>query len=147
MCIYAWYIKPQLLKAAVAQLVPAMVALLITSVTVGQLPKILALSAIKAMSKAGSDSKACDGYRGIAVGTLAAKLYGSMLDIRMSGWAEASELRAEGQFGFRKFKGTASASFILRTLFDQVKTQKGETLYTCFVDFKHMILFPATCCG
>ena len=54
----------------------------------------------------------------------------------MSGWAKASELRAEGQFGFRKGKGTASASFILRTLFDQVKTQKGGRLYTCFVDFK-----------
>jgi hypothetical protein len=129
-------LKPQLLKASVAQLGPAMVALLNASVAVGQLPKIWALSAITAIPKAGSDTKTCDGYRGIAVGTLAAKLYGSMLDIRVSGWAEASELRAEGQFGFRKGKGTASASFILRTLVDQVKTQKGGMLYTCFVDFK-----------
>jgi hypothetical protein len=56
--------------------------------------------------------------------------------VLQSGWAEASELRAEGQFGFRKGKGTASASFILRTLFDKVRTQKGGRLYACFVDFK-----------
>ena len=129
-------LKPQLLKASLAQLGPAVVALLNASVAVGQLPKRWALSAITAIPKAGSDTKMCDGYRGIAVGTLAAKIYGAMLDARMSGWAEASELRAEGQFGFRRGKGTTSAQFILRTLIDQVKTQQDGRLYTCFVDFK-----------
>jgi Reverse transcriptase (RNA-dependent DNA polymerase)/Endonuclease/Exonuclease/phosphatase family len=129
-------LKPKLLKASVAQIGPALVELLNASVAVRQLPRVWALSAIIPIPKPGSNTRTCDGYRGIAVGTLAAKLYGSMLDIRMSGWAEASGLRAAGQFGFRKGKGTASASFIMRTLLDQVRAEKGGQLYTCFVDFK-----------
>lgn len=129
-------LKPRLLKASKDQLGPVLVEMLNASIAVGKLPKVWALSAITAIPKAGSDTRVCDGYRGIAVGTLAAKLYGSMLDMRVSGWAEASEIRAEGQFGFRKGKGTASASFIMRALVDKVKTQQGGRLYTCFVDFK-----------
>ncbi|KAG7668776.1 hypothetical protein KSW81_003798 [Nannochloris sp. 'desiccata'] len=129
-------LKPQLLKSALAEIGPTLLELLNASVAVGKLPTAWALSAITAIPKAGSDTRTCDGYRGIAVGTLAAKLHGSMLDIRTSCWAEASELRAEGQFGFRRGKGTASASFILRALTDRVKAQKGGRLYTCFVDFK-----------
>ncbi|KAH7617055.1 putative LINE-1 retrotransposable element ORF2 protein [Nannochloris sp. 'desiccata'] len=129
-------LKPQLLKSAIAEIGPTLLELLNASVAVGKLPTAWALSAITAIPKAGSDTRTCDGYRGIAVGTLAAKLHGSMLDIRTSCWAEASELRAEGQFGFRRGKGTASASFILRALTDRVKAQKGGRLYTCFVDFK-----------
>lgn len=83
-------LKPQLFKASVEQLGPAMVELLNASVAVGKLPRIWSLSAITAIPKAGSDTKKCDGYRGIAVGILEAKLHGSMLDIRMSCWAEAS---------------------------------------------------------
>ncbi|KAG7668035.1 hypothetical protein KSW81_005950 [Nannochloris sp. 'desiccata'] len=129
-------LRPELLKASVEHLGPAIVELLNASVAIGKLPKVWALSAITPIAKPGSDHRTCDGYRGIAVGTLAAKLYGSMLDHRIDGWAEASGIRAKGQFGFRKGKGTASASFIVRTLFDQVRTQKGGRLYTCFVDFK-----------
>ncbi|KAG7668437.1 hypothetical protein KSW81_002321 [Nannochloris sp. 'desiccata'] len=87
--------KPQLLKATVAELGPALLELLNASVAVGKLPTVWALSAITAIPKTGSDTRAYDGYRGVAVGTLAAKLHGSMLDIRVSGWAEEAELRAE----------------------------------------------------
>ena len=53
----------------------------------------------------------------------------------MSAWAEAAGARAEGQFGFRRRRGTSHAAFILRILQEQA-VQRGEELWACFVDFK-----------
>ena len=41
-------------------------------------------------------------YRGIAVGTVLAKMYATLLNSRLTRWAEANNLRAAGQAGFRE---------------------------------------------
>lgn len=77
----------------------------------------------------------CDGYRGIAVGTLCAKVYASVLERRLSLWSEQHHLRAEGQFGFRSGRNCAQANFVLRALVDQSR-YNHQKLFACFVDFK-----------
>lgn len=126
----AWFVK-----AAAAELAPALAELFNAWVRVGQVSEQEALSIIQPLLKPRSDPACCASYRGIAVGTLAAKLYAALLEQRVSAWAEAGGSRAEGQFGFRRQRSTAQAAFVLRTLQDQHR-QDGQQLWACFVDFK-----------
>ena len=102
---------------------------------IGQLAASDALSIINAIPKPGAAPGSCDGLRGIAVGTLPAKLFAAILERRLSDWAEASGSRAAGQFGFRRKRSTEQAAFVLRTLQEQHR-QQGQQLWACFVDFK-----------
>ena len=127
--------QPQLLKAAAEVLLPSLVLCCNACVRRGRLPTAWALSAITAIPKGGSDPFTCDGYRGISVGTLFAKLYASAVDQRMSAWAEVAGVRAEGQFGFRRGRGCQHAGFVLRALIDDSRSA-GDKLFVCFVDFR-----------
>ena len=103
---------------------------------VGQLPASDSISLITAIPKGSAAPASCNDLRGIAVGTLPAKVYASVLERRASDWAEASgSIRASGQFGFRRKRSTAQAAFVLRTLQEQHR-QHGQQLWVCFVDFK-----------
>ena len=99
------------------------------------MPASEAVSHITAVLKPRADPTVCSSYRGIAVGTLAAKLYAAILECRLSDWAEATGSRATGQFGFRRKRGTAQAALVLRALQDQHR-RSGRQLWACFVDFK-----------
>ena len=99
----------------------------------GQLATPDALSIIAPILKPGGDPTSS--LRGIAIGTMAAKLYAAILEQRISDWAEASNFRAAGQFGFRRLRGTAQAALVLRALRDQHRL-RGQQLWGCFVDFK-----------
>jgi exonuclease III len=94
----------------------------------------LSIGIIHALYK-GGDCTQFDNYRGITVGPVLAKVFAMILEARISQWAEANDLRAKGQAGFRKDYRTTDNLFILRTLTEQAKLQKKK-LYTCFVDFK-----------
>ncbi len=74
-------------------------------------------------------------HRGITVGDIIGKLYATILDQRLSSWAENAGIRAKGQAGFRKAYRTTDNMFILRCLMDKARS-KSEKLYACFVDFK-----------
>jgi hypothetical protein len=64
-----------------------------------------------------------------------AKLYATILNTRITAWAEENRLRAKGQAGFRKDHRTSDQIFILRTLIEQQR-MAGTPLYVCFVDFQ-----------
>ena len=83
----------------------------------------------------GGDTNDPGNYRGIAVGSLLAKLYASMLNVKLMGWTERWNLRARGQAGFRKDHRTTDQTFVLRTLIESARSRKVP-LYSCFVDFK-----------
>ena len=95
-------LPPWFLKAATAQLAPALAALFNAWVQMGQLSAADALSLITAIPKPGAAPDSCDGLRDIAVGTLPAKLFACIMERRISDWAEASGSKAAGQFGFRR---------------------------------------------
>jgi Reverse transcriptase (RNA-dependent DNA polymerase) len=73
-------------------------------------------------------------YRGIAVEPVLPKLFASLLDSRLQDWAEHHNMRARGQAGFRRKKGTADNVYILMHLIQKFRRSK-QPLYCCFVDF------------
>ena len=128
-------LPPWFLKAAAGQVAPLLAATFNAWQRVGRLPTSAALSIIQPILKPGGDPTSCSSLRGIALTTLAAKLYATILERRISDWAEASGNRAAGQYGFRRKRSTAQAAFVLRTLQDQHRIQHQQ-LWACFVDFK-----------
>lgn len=74
-------------------------------------------------------------YRGISVGKVVGKLFSSVLDARLSSFAERQGLRAPTQSGFRREMGTLNGAFVLNHLVEKHWAQK-QPLYACLVDFK-----------
>ena len=101
----------------------------------GQFPDTLTLDLLHPIFKSG-DASNPDNYRGIKVAPVITKLFSTLLEVRISSWAESNSLRAPTQFGFRKDHRTADALFLLRTLVEQARARTGGKLYTCFVDFR-----------
>ena len=128
-------LPPWFLKAAAGHVAPLLAALFSRWWHLGQLPYSAAISILNPVPKPGGDPTSCSSLRGIALGTMAAKLYAAILEQRVSDWAEASGTRAAGQYGFRRKRSTSQAAFILRTLQDQHR-QAGQELWVCFVDFE-----------
>ena len=128
-------LKPAMLKASLDHLVSPLVAILNACVRVGALPQGWAVSALVPIRKPGAQHQTPAGYRGIAVGTLAAKLYAGMLNDRITAYTEAAGIRASGQAGFRRGFGCSDQTMALRAIIERQRA-RGQRLYVCFVDFK-----------
>ena len=128
------FLSVEALRAAATTLAPCVAALFNSFAVVGCLPHSWALSSITPIHKSG-DTAVPSNYRGIAVGTVLAKLYASMINSRLSRWAECHGLRAQGQAGFREDHRCADHLLVLRTIIEQQRASKNP-LYTCFVDFR-----------
>ena len=124
-----------MLKVAQHHLVAPFVAIMNACVRVGALPQGWAVSALVPIRKPGAAHQTPEGYRGIAVGTLAAKLYAGMLNDRITAYAEAAGIRATGQAGFRRGFGCSDQTMALRAIIERQRA-RGQRLYVCFVDFK-----------
>ncbi len=129
------FLKLDFLKPVAPFLAPAMAAMFNACARLQTLPRAWALGAITPLLKPGGNATDCGSYRGITVGTLLAKLYATILNMRLTAWAEDNNLRATGQAGFRKDHHTSDQIFVLRTLIEQQRLA-GNPLYVCFVDFQ-----------
>ena len=89
---------------------------------------------IKPLHK-GGDTKEASNYRTIMVGSIMAKLFGCVMEMKLSTWAESNNKRAHGQAGFRKSHSTIDHLVTLRVLMEESRLA-GKGLYCCFVDFK-----------
>ena len=74
-------------------------------------------------------------YRTIMINPLFAKLFGSMLENKISKWAEERDKRAKGQAGFRPKHSTVDHCITLRHIIEKV-WEKKEEVFCCFVDFR-----------
>ena len=128
------FLSVEALRAAAPLLAPAVAALFNACAQVGSLPPAWALCAITPIHKGGAVTEPGN-YRGIAVGTVLAKMYATLLNSRLSRWAEANDLRTAGQAGFREDHRCSDNLLVLRTVIEQQRMLKAP-LYTCFVDFK-----------
>ena len=128
-------LKPVVLKRVAPLLAPALVDMFAACARVGCLPWRWAISCISPIPKPKADTTTCGGHRGIAVGTLPAKLYAAVLDRRIQDWAEGAGLRTEGQFGFRRKRSCAQAALVLRATIERQR-RRGTPLFVCFVDFQ-----------
>ena len=128
------FLSVDALTAAAPVLAPAVAALFNACAQVGSLPTSWALCAVTPIHKSGLVTDPGN-YRGIAVGTVLAKLFATLLNSRLSHWAEVNGLRAPGQAGFREDHRCSDHLLVLRTLIEQQRTVKSP-LFTCFVDFR-----------
>jgi hypothetical protein len=62
------------------------------------------------------------------------KLFTRVLNNRLTEWAETYRVYIEGQFAFRKLRGTVDAIFVLHSLVEFM-LRNNRTLYTFFIDF------------
>jgi hypothetical protein len=128
-------LKPAMLKRAIDLLAAPLLALLNACVRVGSIPRGWAVSALIPIRKPGANHSRPDGYRGIALGTLPAKLFGGILADRFTEYTEGMGLRAPGQAGFRPGYGCSDQIFAIRALVERQRA-RGQKLYVCYVDFK-----------
>ena len=128
-------LKPTLLKRSQEHMAAPLTALLNACVRVGSMPHAWAVSALVPLLKPKGDALKPTGYRGIALGTLPAKLFAGMLNDRVTAFTEAAGLRAPGQAGFRAGFGCSDQLLTLRAIIERQRSRRGR-LYACFVDFK-----------
>jgi len=101
----------------------------------GTYPEAWQTSCLVPVPKPRADTSNLDGFRGIAVGEVLAKLYALCLHNRMDPWAEDRPgTRANGQAGFRRDRSTSDNTFVLRHLIDAHACSKTP-LYVAFIDF------------
>ena len=74
-------------------------------------------------------------YRTIMVGHTLARLYASILEQRLSSWAESECIRAAGQAGFRRGFSTLDHILTLRAIIEEGRAH-GRRIYCSFVDFR-----------
>ena len=75
-----------------------------------------------------------DNYRGITLLNVLGKLFTRVLNNRLESWAENYRIYVEAQNGFRKGRGTVDSIFVLHNVINECM-EKGNKLYTCFIDF------------
>jgi hypothetical protein len=74
-------------------------------------------------------------YRTIMINLLFAKLFGSMLENKISKWVEERDKRAKGKAGFRPKHSIVDHCITLRNIIEKV-WEKKEEFFCCFVDFR-----------
>jgi hypothetical protein len=74
-------------------------------------------------------------YRTIMINPLFAKLFGSMLEKKISKWVEERDKRTKGQAGFRPKHSTVDHYITLRHIIEKT-WEKKEEVFCCFVDFR-----------
>ena len=77
-----------------------------------------------------------DNYRGIVLQSVFSKVYTSVLNRRVTFYANMYDKISEYQAGFREGYSTVDNAFILNAFVDKYLSKKGNKLYVVFVDFK-----------
>ena len=73
-------------------------------------------------------------YRGVTLMCTAYKVYATILNAKLK--AEVGDKLEEGQFGFRKGRGTMDAVYVVNYVANRELGKKRGKLYACFVDLK-----------
>ena len=100
----------------------------------GCFPKIWAIGEIIPIHKKG-DVNDPRNYRGLTLLSCAAKLFTSIINNRLTEWAEDNKVFCEYQYGFRKQRGTTDCMFILHGIINLL-LNKSKPLFCSFVDLQ-----------
>lgn len=74
-------------------------------------------------------------YRGITLVSCLGKLFTSVLNQRISTWAESYDILSDAQFGFRHGRSTTDAIFVLNAIINKILSDK-QRLYCAFIDMR-----------
>jgi hypothetical protein len=78
-------------------------------------------------------------YMTIMISPILSKLYGSILEKKISIWIEIHGKRAKGQADFRGFHSTVDRLITLRIFAEECRNNKTDLLF-CFVEFRFNLL-------
>ena len=101
----------------------------------GVVPETWLVGDILPIYKKKGDAKLPENYRPITLLSCLGKLFSSIINNRLSTFAEDNKIITDSQAGFRKGFSTTDNIFIINCLIDIFKSQKKK-LYCTFVDFK-----------
>ena len=111
-------------------------AKLFTSILRGKYPHSLSTGLVTAVYKGKRrDPLNMNSYRPITVVPVLAKLFATVMEQRMTRWAESLNLRAPPQAGFRRGHSSAGQLTTLNTLVRKYRRHNSK-LFCCFVDFE-----------
>ena len=77
-----------------------------------------------------------DNYRGIVLQSVFSKVYTSVLNRRVTFYANMYNKISKCQAGFREGYSTVDNVFILNAFVEKYLSKKGNKIYVAFVDFK-----------
>ena len=101
----------------------------------GEFPEAWCDSIIVPLHKKGSLNDPAN-YRGISLLDIFGKIYTSVLNRRVTFYANLYNKISESQAGFRENYSTVDNAFVLQSLINKYISRKGRKLYVAFVDFK-----------
>ena len=101
----------------------------------GIFPESWSYALIVLIHKKGAKSD-LNNYRGISLLSATAKLFCSVINNRITEWAESNGVLSSTQLGFRKGNRTSDALIILHNLIDRYCRKNRQNIFGCFVDFR-----------
>lgn len=123
------------IKTTVSYMLPIYVKLFNMIFDTGIIPENWTIGKIKPIYKNKGDPKQPENYRPITLVSCFGKLFTSVINNRLTKYAESHDLITSSQAGFRKHYSTVDNLFIIKSLIDIVRSNKKK-LYCCCVDFK-----------
>ena len=111
-----------------------LVKLFNTMLTIQQTPPDWGSERLTLLHKKG-DRRILDNYRGISISSNIGKLFGRILEKRLSRILEDKQILSEMQNGFRPGRGTCDNIFILHNIME-LKRQRNKPIYLAFIDLK-----------
>ena len=75
-------------------------------------------------------------YRGITISSCFGKLFLTILNDRLMGFAKSKNLLDKSQLGFIRGNRTSDAHIIIHNLIRKICHNKTEKIFSCFVDFR-----------
>ncbi len=82
------------------------------------------------------DANSAKNYRGISLLSTAYKIFASVINVRLTRWAEEAKILPENQAGFRCGRGTRDNIYILQTIVENRLRKKRGKLYAFYVDLR-----------
>ena len=126
----------EMLKAGAPTLTPFLCKLFNQILTSGIFPDGWRVNTLTPLHKKGSIHNTAN-YRGIAVGSNLAKLFCSVLHLRLSAFIECNTLIPTNQIGYKKKSRTVDHILTLKNIIDKyILKAPRKYLFTCFMDFK-----------
>ena len=102
----------------------------------GEVPQDWNRSRITLVHKGGGKSREDIGnYRPIAVMNILAKMFGWVINRKLTTWMEESKVLGEEQSGFRKNRGGLENVLVMKEIIEQ-STKLGKELYLVFLDIE-----------
>ncbi len=126
----------EMLKAGHTQILQPLGVLLNHILTFSSFPDSWRINFLLPIHKKG-DCLIPSNYRGIAISSNLCKLFCSILNNRLSLFAESNKLIPSSQIGFRKKMRTADHIMTLKSIIDKYVNKLSKNyLFCCFVDFR-----------